>query len=197
MASNIFLVKEFDTWEQSLVKTYPILKMFIHKAYTCCLNLMELWNAAAGLEYTVPTNNMCHVFEGDVDDDNSAMDNTVATIAMAATTGSTLGTGTAASNIHLGLIEAINQSIAPTFNQVIQNQSLLQNQIAAMFFVQPPPTQVVLLVQHVAFPMQQSFQPPMQQQQYQQAAWYGRGKQGQFQGGHGGQGGRGWECGGS
>jgi hypothetical protein len=37
----------------------------------------------------------------------------------------------------------------------------------------------------------------MQQQQYQQAAWYGRGQQGQFQGGHGGQGGRGRGHGGS
>jgi hypothetical protein len=36
--------------------------------------------------------------------------------------------------------------------------------------------------------MQQPFQPPMQQQQYQQQAGYGRGHQG-FQGGHGAQGG--------
>jgi hypothetical protein len=66
-----------------------------------------------------------------------------------------------------------------------------------MLLVQPPPAQVVLPVQHVAFPMQQPFQPPMQQQQYQQAAWYGCGQQGQFQGGGGRQGGRGWGRGGS
>ncbi len=197
MALNIFPAREFDTWEHSLVKTYPSLKSFIHKAYTCHLNSMELRNTAAGLGYTVPTNNMYHVFEGDVNDSNSAMDNTVAMIAAAATTGSTLGTGTAASNIHLSFIETINQSIAPMFNQVVQNQSVLQNQIAAMLLAQSPPAQVAPPVQHVAFPMQQPFQPPMQQQQYQQAVWYGGGQQGQFQGGYGGQGGRGRGRGGS
>jgi hypothetical protein len=161
MASNIFLVREFDTWEQSAVKTYPALKTFIHEAYTHCLNLMELRNMAAGLGYTIPTNNMHHVFEGDVDDNDSAMDNTVMSIAAAATTGSTLGTGTAASSIHPGLIEAINQSIAPAFNHMVQNQSNLQNQIAEMSLTQPSPAPVVLPVQHVAFPMQQPFQPPM------------------------------------
>jgi hypothetical protein len=190
MASNIFLAREFDTWESSLVKMYLALKRFIHEAYTRRLNSMELQNKAAGLGYTVPTNNMYHMFEGDVNDDDSATDNTVAKIVAAATTGSTLGTDTAASTIHPGFIEATNQSIAPAFNQVVQNQSILQNQIAMMLLAQTPPAQVVPLVQHVAFPMQQPFQPPMQQQQYQQVAWYGRGQQGQFQGGHGGQGGR-------
>jgi hypothetical protein len=112
--------------------------MFIHKAYTRRLNSMELGNAAAGLRYTVPTNNMYHVIEGDIDDNDSATDNTVAMIAAAATTGSTLGTGTAASTIHPGFIEAINQSIVPAFNQMVQNQSILQNQIAAMLLAQPP-----------------------------------------------------------
>jgi hypothetical protein len=86
---------------------------------------------------------------------------------------------------------------APVFNQVVHNQSVLQNQIAAMSLAQPPPAQGVPPVQHVAFPMQQPFQPPMQQQHYQQAASYGRGQQGQFQGGCGGQGGRGRGFGGS
>ncbi len=141
MASNIFPVREFDTWENSLVKTYPALKTFIHVVYTHCLNLMELRNMAAVLGYTVPTNNMNHLFEGDVNDGNSAMDNTTATNVAAAITGSILGTGTAASNIHPGLIEAINQSITPAFNQMVQNQSiLLQNQIATMFLMQPPPS---------------------------------------------------------
>jgi hypothetical protein len=126
-----------------------------------------------GLGYAVPTNNVYRVFEGDVDDDDNATDNTVATIAAAATTGSTLGTGTAASNTHPGLIEAINQSIAPVFNQVVQNQSTLQNQIAAMLLVQPPLAQVVPSAQHVAFPMQQPFQLPMQQQQYQTSKRHG------------------------
>jgi hypothetical protein len=197
MASNIFSVREFDTWEQSTVKTYLAMKTFIHKAYTHRLNSMELQNMAAGLGYTIPTNNMYHVFEGDIDDDDSATDNMVVAIAGAATTGSTLGTGTAASSIHPGLIEAINQSIAPAFNCMVQNQSVLQNQIAAMLLTQPPPAPAVPPVHDVAFPMQQSFQPPVQQQQYQQVAWYGCGQQGQFQSGRGRRGGRGRGRGGS
>jgi hypothetical protein len=116
MVLNIFPAREFDTWEHTLVKTYPALKMLIHEVYTRCLNSMELRNTAAGLGYTVPTNNMYHVFEGDINDNGSATDNTVATIVATATTDSTLGTGTAASNIHPGLIEAVNQSIVPAFN---------------------------------------------------------------------------------
>jgi hypothetical protein len=43
MQSNIFPLKEFDTWETITPKTYPALKMFIHEAYTCCLTAMQLW----------------------------------------------------------------------------------------------------------------------------------------------------------
>ncbi len=49
-----------------------------------------------------------------------------AAAAGAATTAcSTLGDTFAASGIHPGLIAAINQSIAPAFNQVVQNQNVL------------------------------------------------------------------------
>jgi hypothetical protein len=34
MQSNIFPLNELDTWETITPKTYPALKMFIHKAYT-------------------------------------------------------------------------------------------------------------------------------------------------------------------
>ncbi len=132
------------------------------------------------------------------------MDITVTTIAAAATTRSKLGNGMTSSSIHPGLLAAINQSIARAFNQVIQNQSVLQNQNVAMSLVQPLPAQappqqqfMVPPVPHVAFPMQQPFQQPVQQQQFQQAAGHGRGQQGQYQGRHGGQGGRGRGCGGS
>jgi hypothetical protein len=73
--------------------------------------------------------------------------------------------------LHPGLSIAINQSIAPAFNQVAQNQRILQNQISAMSMAQPPPTQaqahqyIVPPILHVAFPMQQPFQVQLQQQQ--------------------------------
>jgi hypothetical protein len=142
---------------------------------------------------------MYHVLDLGNDDD-SAMDITMATQVAAVATGtgtlaaSSLGQGAAAtSGIHPRLLTAINQSIAQAFNQVVQNQSVLQSQIAAMSLAHPPPAQPTYLappIQQVAFPMQQPFQPPMQQQQYQQQAGYERGQQG-FQGGRGAQGGRG------
>ena len=66
-------------------------------------------------------------------------------------------------------IAAINQSIVPAFNQVVQNQNVLQHQIAVMSLNQTPPLQappayVQPPVQQVAFPMPQSYQPRMQQQ---------------------------------
>jgi hypothetical protein len=83
---------------------------------------------------------MYHVLDTGKDNDN---DITVATVtaAAAATTMSPLGHGTAASSLHPGLIATINQSISPAFNQIVQNQTILQNQIAAMSMAQPPPTQ--------------------------------------------------------
>ncbi len=151
---------------------------------------------SSSLGYTAPAHNMYHVLDMGKDDNN---DITVATgtVAAAATTMSPLGHGMASSSLHPGLITAINQSIAPALNQVVQNQIILQNQIATMSIAQPPPSQalanqyIVPTVPHVAFPMQQPFQAHMQQQQYHQTNGFGCGQQGKFQGGHGGQGGQG------
>ncbi len=122
-------------------------------------------------------------------DDDSATDGSVANMhAAAAVTGSgtiaasSLGQGTAAvTSLHPDIIAAINQSIAPAFNQVVQNQSVLQQQIAAMSLAQPPRAPQTYMVPpapptHVAFPMQLPFQAPMQQQQYQHSAVFGRGQ---------------------
>ncbi len=56
MQSNIFPLKEFDTWETITPKMYPALKTFIHKAYTRCLMAMQLRNTA-GLQGYAPNNN--------------------------------------------------------------------------------------------------------------------------------------------
>jgi hypothetical protein len=116
-------------------------------------------------------------------------------VAAAAATGSTLGSSTVAGSIHPGLIAAFNQSIAPAFNQLVQNQSVLQDQIAAISMSHPPPAQtpppqfLVPLVPQVAFPMHQPFAPSFQHQQFQPAA--GQGMQGQYAYSRGNQGGRG------
>jgi hypothetical protein len=45
MQSGIFPLKEFE-WEATAVKTYPILKTFIHEAYSRRLMAMQLRNTA-------------------------------------------------------------------------------------------------------------------------------------------------------
>jgi hypothetical protein len=85
MASTIFPNQEIETWDAMMVKMYPALKMFIHKAYTCRLNAMELRNTTSTTGYA-PAQNMYHVL--DLGDDNdSATDITVATQVEAAATG--------------------------------------------------------------------------------------------------------------
>ncbi len=44
--SGIFPLKEFDMWEATAVKMYPILKTFIHEAYSRRLMAMQLRNTA-------------------------------------------------------------------------------------------------------------------------------------------------------
>jgi hypothetical protein len=164
---------------------------------------MELRNTSSSLGCTAPAHNMYHVLDMGEDNNNDITAVTTVAAVAAATTTSPLGQGTAANSLHPGLIAAINQSIAPTFNKVMQNQTILQNQIATMSMAQPPPTQapahqyIVPPLPHVAFPMQQPFQAHTQQQQYHQTYGFGRRQQGQFQGGHGGQGVQGRGCGGS
>jgi hypothetical protein len=56
MQSNIFPLKEFNTWETITPKMYPALKTFIYEAYTLCLMVMQLHNTV-GLQGYAPNNN--------------------------------------------------------------------------------------------------------------------------------------------
>ncbi len=120
---------------------------------------MELQNTTSTLGYSPPAQNMYHVLDMG-DDNNSATDimvtTQVATVATGTMATSLLGQGTAAGSFHPGLLAAINQSIAPAFNQVVQNQLVLQSQITAILLVHPPPVQalpafMVPPIQQVAF----------------------------------------------
>jgi hypothetical protein len=51
MQSGIFQLKEFDTWESMSVKSYPILKTFIHEAYSRRLTAMQLRNTVGQQGY--------------------------------------------------------------------------------------------------------------------------------------------------
>ncbi len=136
MQSNIFPLKEFDTWETITPKMYPALKTFIHEAYTHCLMAMQL-RKTAGLQGYAPNNNqnMYNVF-GDGYNTDSGTKGTVGTPpapitqTAAITTGSTLGNTYRATN-PLEISNAIKQLAA--------NQTAIMNQMAAMSFNPPPP----------------------------------------------------------
>jgi hypothetical protein len=51
MASGISLLKEFDTWDALKNKKYPILKTFVHEAYTRRLTSIQLRNMAGQQGY--------------------------------------------------------------------------------------------------------------------------------------------------
>jgi hypothetical protein len=169
MASKMLPTRDFKNWEAITPKTYPALKTFFHEAYNRCLNAIDLQNTAGGLGYA-PAQNMYNVLDFGNDDDSTADGSMVTTMqpqSATTVTASSIGAGTSMVNsaAHPGLVAAINQSIPPAFNQVVQNQTLLQQQIAALSVAQPPPITVTHPVQQVAFPMQQPFQPTAQQYQ--------------------------------
>jgi hypothetical protein len=85
IASGIFPLKEFDMWEALPIKMYPILKTFVHEAYTRRLMSIQLRNMA-GQQGCVqnPNNNMYNVF-GEGDDEVMDNDTTITQTATAAT----------------------------------------------------------------------------------------------------------------
>ncbi len=135
MALGIFPLKEFDTWEALPIKTYPILKTFVHKACTRRLTSIQLRNTA-GQQGCMqnPNNNMYNVF-GEGGDKVTDDDTTITQTAMAATTGSTSGgaTNTATSKA------TIPSEVSAAINQLVANQTAMMNQMAAMQFSPPTP----------------------------------------------------------
>jgi hypothetical protein len=125
--SNIFPLKEFDTWETTATKTYPALKTFFQEVYRRRLMAIELRTTAGQHGYT--NNTIYNAFE--TADDNTD-DNTVntpvlvpQTAAAATTTGSSLGTTPS----------AINVEIAAAISQLSANQLAIMSQMAVMSFV--------------------------------------------------------------
>jgi hypothetical protein len=132
MASKQFPTRNFETLDAITPKTYPALKSFFHEAYNRRLNAIDLQNTTTtgALGYT-PAHNMYNVLDFGNDHDSTAAGSI-------GTTGRPPGVGTkgvssigagpsmASSAVHPGIMAAINQSFAPAFNQVVQNQSTLQ-----------------------------------------------------------------------
>ncbi len=134
MALGIFPLKEFDTWEALPIKLYPILKTFVHKAYTRCLMSIQLRNTAGQQGYVQnPNNNMYNVF-GEGDNEVTDGNTTISQTAMAATTGSTLGGATNAATSKA----TIPSEVSAAINQLAANQTAMMNQMTAMQFSPPP-----------------------------------------------------------
>jgi hypothetical protein len=135
MASGIFPLKEFDTWDAVPNKTYPILKTFMHKAYIRRRTSIQLHNTAGQQGYVQnPNNNMYNVFE---EGDDKVTDDvtTITQTAAAATTGSTLGGATNAASNNA----TIPSEVSAAINQLSVNQTAMMNQMVAMQFSPPPP----------------------------------------------------------
>ncbi len=100
MQLGIFPLKEFDTWESTSIKSYPILKTVIHEAYSRHLMAIQLQNMAGQQGYV--QQNMYNILDvnGGEDTDNN-MVVTVQMVAAATTTagGSTIGSNYAAMNV--------------------------------------------------------------------------------------------------
>ena len=136
MQSGMFQPKEFETWAATANKTYPLLKTFIHEAYTRRLTVITLRNTAGQLGY-VANQNMFNMLS-DANPDDGSTDETATTIthtAAAATTGiSTLGQTYAPT----AAPTTISPEIATAIQQLSANQTAMMHQMAAMAFASPP-----------------------------------------------------------
>ncbi len=135
MQVQVLPLKEFDTWEQTPVKTYTGLKTFIHEAYTRRLQSLAL-RTMTGQQGYAPGGgiNMFNVLESK-DKDTDTADDAIATTptqTAAFTMARTIGTTyVGATTIPLEISMAINQLAA--------NQLAIQQQMAAMTFTANTP----------------------------------------------------------
>jgi hypothetical protein len=134
MVSGIFPLKEFDTWDALPNKTYPILKTFVHEAYTRRLASIQVRTAGQHGYVQNSNNNMYNVF-GEGDDEVTDNGTTKTQTAEAATTGSTLGGATNAGTSNA----TIPSEVSAAINQLSANPTAMMNQMVAMQFSPPPP----------------------------------------------------------
>jgi hypothetical protein len=124
-----------NMWEVLPIKMYPILKTFVHEAYTRRLMSIQLCNMAGQQGYVQnPNNNMYNVF-GEGDDKVADGNTTITQTAMAVMTGSTSEGATKAATSNA----TIPSEVSAAINQLAANQTAMMNQMAAMQFSPPPP----------------------------------------------------------
>jgi hypothetical protein len=134
MQSGIFPLKEFDTWEATMVKTYPILKMFIDEAYSRRLMAMQLRNTAGWQGYI--NQNMYNILDvGGKEDTNNNTTVMVPAVAAAIATAGVPGGSTYAATTAL----TIAANVMATINQLLANQTAIMQHIAVIN-ISPPQT---------------------------------------------------------
>ena len=108
--SNIFPLKEFDTWEGTAQKTYPALKLFMHKAYGRRLTAMALRSTWGQNEYYNQMMYSVFAKENGNESDNNPVTTITHTAALMAAPSSTSTTKSTA--ISAKVATAINQLLA-------------------------------------------------------------------------------------
>jgi hypothetical protein len=127
---GIFPMCDFEDWEAMQNKTWPLLKTFVHGAYTQKLVANNLCNTTGHFGYVQPAHNMYNLLETDKSSNNATM---ITQMAAAATMGSTLGNTyqTTLSTVPQELTAAIN-TLAANQQSVFQHIAPLMQQMAAM-----------------------------------------------------------------
>ncbi len=157
--SNIFPLKEFDTWEAMATKMYPALKTFFHEVYGRCLTAIELHSTTGQNGYT--NNTIYNAFKNnDKDTNNDTVTTTVMVPQAVAATTTSSSFGTSPSTNFAG-----NAEIAAAINQLSSNQMAIMSQMATMSFAlatiqatrRASSTFLVLPFQQLAIPLQQNF----------------------------------------
>jgi hypothetical protein len=128
--SNIFPLKEFNTWEATATKTYPALKTFFQEAYGRRLTAIELCNTMGQNGYT---NNIYNAFANGDEDTDKDTDTTIVTVPLMVPQGAVTVT-VAASSLGTATGSAINVELAAAINQLSANQTAIMSQMAAMSF---------------------------------------------------------------
>ncbi len=158
MQSGIFPLKEFDMWEAMPAKSYPILKTFIHEAYSRCLTAMQLRHTAGQQGYV--QQNMYNILDvdgGEETDNKTTITLPTVAAAMATTGGTMMGSTYAAANAAV-----ITAEVTAAIIQLLANQMHIMQQMAAMNVAIPPPAIAapgynVPPIQSVTIPNQQTF----------------------------------------
>ena len=134
MLSGIFVLKEFNTWEAMTVKSYPLLKTFIHEAYARHLTSIQMQNTGGGQGYI--QQNMYNIL--DINGAEDTDDDMIVTVPGADRV-TTPGSDTTGSTYVATNASTITTKVTMAINQLAANQTHILQQMAAISVADPPP----------------------------------------------------------